>query len=138
LEEYLIRCTDGSVIERVIFPDDDATDDSTMVLHSRLVSVEDQSHLTKLDRHVRVPSTHCAINCNAQFKPHVDSGRGLGQSLSMIVGLGDYVGGEITIEFVPYPIRYQPVEFDGWKLRHWTKPFVGSDRFTLVWFTPAT
>ena len=34
-------------------------------------------------------SSHCAINYNAQFTPHVDSGRGSGQSLSMIVGLGD-------------------------------------------------
>ena len=86
----------------------------------------------------RSPSTHCAINCNAQFKPHVDSGRGLGQSVSMIVGLGDYYGGEITVEQARYPIRYRPVEFDGWKLRHWTQPFFGSDRFTLVWFTPAS
>jgi tRNA U38,U39,U40 pseudouridine synthase TruA len=35
----------------------------------------------------RPPSSHCAINCNARFTPHVDSGRGAGQSLSMIVGL---------------------------------------------------
>ena len=77
----------------------------------------------------RIPLTHCA-----QFKPHVDSGRGLGQSVSMIVGLGDYTGGEITMEQTPYRIRYLPMEFDGWKLRHWTQPFMGSDRFTLVWF----
>jgi hypothetical protein len=92
----------------------------------------------RCDSHRRLPSTHCAINCNAQFKPHVDSGRGMGQSVSMIVGLGDYHDGEITIEQTPYPIRYGPIEFDGWKLRHWTQPFIGTDRFTLVWFTPAT
>jgi hypothetical protein len=56
----------------------------------------------------RIPLTHCA-----QFKPHVDSGRGLGQSVSMIVGLGDYTGGEITMEQTPYRIRYLPMEFDG-------------------------
>ena len=44
----------------------------------------------------RPQSTHCAINCNAQFTPHVDSGRGAGQSLSIIVGLGDYQKGEET------------------------------------------
>jgi hypothetical protein len=86
----------------------------------------------------RSPSTHCAVNCNAQFLPHVDSGRGLGQSTSMIVGLGDYVGGEIVVEQISYPIRYQPLEFDGWNLRHWTNPFAGPDRYSLVWFTPAT
>lgn len=84
---------------------------------------------------VRPPSSHCAVNCNAQFTPHVDSGRGLGQSLSMIVGLGDYVGGELRVEHKQHDIRYTAVEFDGWKLRHWTLPFLG-ERFSLVWFTP--
>jgi uncharacterized C2H2 Zn-finger protein len=83
----------------------------------------------------RPPSSHCAINCNAQFTPHVDSGRGAGQSLSMIVGLGDYSGGELMLEGTPHDIRYETLEFDGWKLRHWTRPFAG-ERFSLVWFTP--
>ena len=83
----------------------------------------------------RPVSSHCAINCNAQFTPHVDSGRGAGQSLSMIVGLGDYAGGELGVEGIGHDIRYAPLEFDGWRLRHWTKPFVG-ERFSLVWFTP--
>jgi hypothetical protein len=83
----------------------------------------------------RPASSHCAVNRNAQFNPHVDSGRGLGQSKSMIVGLGDYVGGEILIEGKPYDIKYEPLEFDGWKQRHWTAPFDG-ERFSLVWFTP--
>jgi tRNA U38,U39,U40 pseudouridine synthase TruA len=84
----------------------------------------------------RATSSHCAVNCNAQFKPHVDSGRGAGQSLSMIVGLGNYVGGDLVVEGDQYDIRYKPLEFDGWKLRHWTLPFSG-ERFSLVWFTPA-
>lgn len=83
----------------------------------------------------RPESSHCAVNRNAQFTPHVDSGRGKGQSLSMIVGLGDYSGGELMIEGDPYHIRYEPKEFDGWKSRHWTAPFNG-ERFSLVWFTP--
>jgi tRNA U38,U39,U40 pseudouridine synthase TruA len=82
-------------------------------------------------------STHCAINCNAQFKPHVDSGRGAGQSRSIIVGLGDYTrGGELIVEGNYFDIRYQPLEFDGWTLRHWTNQFQG-ERFSLVWFTPS-
>jgi tRNA U38,U39,U40 pseudouridine synthase TruA len=85
----------------------------------------------------RPSSTHCAINSNAQFTPHVDSGRGLGQTMSMIVGLGDYTGGELMVEGLKHSIRYRAVEFDGWKLRHWTRPFHG-ERFSLVWFTPAT
>ena len=34
-----------------------------------------------------------------------------------------------------HDIRYHPLEFDGWKERHWTLPFVG-ERYSLVWFTP--
>ena len=83
----------------------------------------------------RPVSSHCAVNCDAQFTPHVDSGRGAGQSLSMIVGLGDYEAGYLNVEENSFDIRYKPLEFDGWKLRHWTSPFSGQ-RFSLVWFTP--
>jgi tRNA U38,U39,U40 pseudouridine synthase TruA len=83
----------------------------------------------------RPPSSTIAINRNAQFRPHTDSGAGAGQSTSLIVGLGDYAGGELVVEGQKMDIRYQPVEFNGWKQRHWTMPFQG-ERYTLVWFTP--
>ena len=85
----------------------------------------------------RPASTMVAINRRAAFRPHVDAGAGYGQSLSLIVGLGDYEGGEIAVESNEHDIRYKPLEFDGWRERHWTLPFRG-ERFTLVYFTPAT
>jgi hypothetical protein len=33
--------------------------------------------------------THCAVNANALFELHVDRGHGAGQSLSLVVGLGE-------------------------------------------------
>jgi tRNA U38,U39,U40 pseudouridine synthase TruA len=87
-------------------------------------------------RGIRPPSSHCAVNRNAEFTPHVDSGRGEGQSLSLIVGLGDYVGGGLVVEGKSYCVRYAPLEFDGWKQIHYTQPFQGEERFSLVWFTP--
>jgi hypothetical protein len=54
----------------------------------------------------------------------------------MIVGLGDYIGGELNIEGEQLDIHYKPVEFDGWNKMHWTMPFIG-DRYSLVWFSPA-
>lgn len=84
----------------------------------------------------RPQSTMVAINRRATFKPHVDSGAGFGQSLSLIVGLGDYAGGALCVEGEPCDIRYKPLEFDGWRRLHWTLPFEG-ERFSLVWFTPA-
>jgi hypothetical protein len=83
----------------------------------------------------RIPSSTIAVNRHTQFRPHRDSGAGNGQSSSLIVALGDFVGGELMNEGVPHDIRYKPLEFDGWTDRHWTLPFVG-ERFTLVWFTP--
>ncbi len=83
----------------------------------------------------RAPSSTIAVNRHAQFKPHKDVGSGSGQSRSLIVGLGDYVGGETVVEGEPYDIRYLPLEFNGWKQRHWTLPFHG-ERYSIVWFTP--
>lgn len=83
----------------------------------------------------RPPSTTIAVNRNAQFKPHVDSGAGAGQSKSLIVGLGDYKRGELVVEGEEVNIRYNPLEFNGWTQRHWTRPFTG-ERYSLVWFTP--
>lgn len=83
----------------------------------------------------RKPSSTIAVNRHAQFTPHVDTGSGAGQSNSLIVALGDFIGGEIVIESQAHDIRYNPIEFNGWTQRHWTKPFTG-ERFSLVWFTP--
>lgn len=84
---------------------------------------------------LRPPSSTVVINRNAQFMPHTDSGAGHGQSKSLIVALGDFEGGELVIEGDPYNINLRPLEFDGWKQRHWTLPFRG-ERFSIVWFTP--
>ena len=53
----------------------------------------------------RSPSSTIAINKHAQFSPHRDSGAGSGQTLSLIVGLGDYTGGEVVVEGIAHDIR---------------------------------
>lgn len=83
----------------------------------------------------RAPSSMVAINRHATFKPHRDSGAGNGQSISLIVSLGRFTGGQLGVEGDVVDIRYQPLVFDGWSQRHWTLPFSG-ERFSLVWFTP--
>jgi len=83
----------------------------------------------------RPPSSTVAINRRAQFKPHYDKGDGNGQTQSLIVGLGNYAGGELVVEGEVCDIQYKPLEFNGCTQRHWTKPFEG-DRFSLVFFTP--
>ena len=106
-------------------------------LSKQTLRAANQGYIQSVTKKTRKSSTHCAINFNARFTPHVDSGTGLGQSLSMIVGLGDYNSGEIFVEGTSYPIRYNPLVFDGWKQRHWTNAYTG-ERFSLVWFTPET
>ena len=83
----------------------------------------------------RKPSSTIAVNRNAQFRPHTDSGAGVGQGTSLIVALGNFVGGELMVEGEQADIRYSALEFNGWKQRHWTMPFRG-ERYSLVWFTP--
>eukprot|EP00658_Telonema_sp_P-2_P000163 TRINITY_DN10054_c0_g2_i11.p1 TRINITY_DN10054_c0_g2~~TRINITY_DN10054_c0_g2_i11.p1 ORF type:complete len:606 (+),score=117.29 TRINITY_DN10054_c0_g2_i11:166-1983(+) len=83
----------------------------------------------------REPSSTIAVNRNALFLPHTDNGAGAGQGISMIVALGDFIGGEVVVEGEAHQIRYSPVEFNGWTQRHWTLPFQG-ERFSLVFFTP--
>ena len=46
----------------------------------------------------RRPSAMVAVNRNALFRPHRDTGAGRGQSKALIVGLGRYSGGELVIE----------------------------------------
>ena len=92
-------------------------------------------HLEKVIMQGRPGSACCAVNCNAKFRPHKDSGAGNGQQISLIVGLGEYQGGQLGVEGTVHDIQYKPLEFDGWKQRHWTLPFNG-ERFSLVWFTP--
>lgn len=83
----------------------------------------------------RPPSATIAINRHAQFLPHRDTGAGAGQTKSLIVSLGCFVGGEIMVDNDVHDIRYRPLEFDGWNSIHCTLPFVG-ERYSLVWFTP--
>lgn len=126
--------SDSLPLGNSLFP---ALVDAVFQLESLLAEsdIEQAEGIIGTPRPQRPGSSHCAINANAQFAPHVDSGRGAGQSLSMIVGLGDYIGGDLAVEGDNFDIRYHPLEFNGWKLRHWTNPFAG-ERFSLVWFTP--
>ena len=79
--------------------------------------------------------THCAVNRNIEYVPHVDSGKGQKLSYTTIVSLGDHLGGNLLVEDKSYNIHYNPLKYDGWKQVHSTLPFFG-ERFSLVWFTP--
>ena len=104
-----------------LFPDlVDAIFELEETLSIEMTTIASNNDISQHQQQKRLASSHCAVNRNAQFTPHVDSGRGSGQSLSMIVGLGNYLGGELLVEGESNSIFYNPLEFDGWNQRHWT------------------
>lgn len=72
---------------------------------------------------------------NFQIDRHIDS-KNIGESV--LVALGDYVGGETVIEYenevIEVDCRYNPIKFNGSKYYHWVKPFIGGDRYSIVFF----
>jgi hypothetical protein len=78
------------------------------------------------------------INFNYDIPKHFDSSN---QGYSYIVGIGDYTGGELMIDFNGYvktvDIKDSPYTFNGSDYEHWVAPFEG-DRWSLVFFTHHT
>jgi len=70
------------------------------------------------------------LNHNLECKPHKD-GRNVGESI--IVGFGEYSGGELNIEGKKHNIRYKLLKFNGALHEHWVEPFEG-ERWTAIFF----
>ena len=81
-------------------------------------------------KHITVPWTAVQVNENYQSKPHKDVGN---RGDSSIVAFGDYTGGELVVETIPYDIRHRLHTFNGSELKHWNNPIVGK-KYTLVFF----
>jgi len=78
--------------------------------------------------------TSICVNKNMMAKPHVD---GNNQGNSIIVGLGNYTGGELVVEYPDgnkvHDCKEKPCYFDG-TVKHYTLPFQG-DRYTIIYFS---
>ena len=74
------------------------------------------------------------INKNTNCKRHTDS-KNIGYSI--ILGLGDYIGGELCVEkdddIHEINIQKKFYIFDGSKYPHWTNDFI-NDRYSLIFF----
>lgn len=77
------------------------------------------------------PFTSIQVNQNYQTAPHKDKGN---KNDSIIVGFGDYTGGDLVIEETPVDIKNTLVAFNGNLLVHSTKPWEGN-RYSLVFHT---
>ena len=79
--------------------------------------------------------TQVQLNKNFKSPPHKDS-KNIGESI--IVGIGDYTGGELVIQDdkekeIEVNINLAPCMFNGSKYIHYTKDWTG-DRYSLVFF----
>jgi hypothetical protein len=74
--------------------------------------------------------TTVQVNYNYKTKTHIDKNN-VGDSV--IVGLGDYKGGDLLVEGKAYNIKYHPLQFNGAELEHGTAPYTGN-RYSLVFF----
>lgn len=74
--------------------------------------------------------TTVQVNYNYKTKPHIDKNN---VGSSVIVGLGDYVGGDVIVSGRRYDIKYRPLMFNGAKHIHSTSAYKG-DRYSLVFF----
>ncbi len=70
------------------------------------------------------------LNKNILCKPHKDRGN-IGNSL--IIGCGNYTGGNLVVDDIEYDIKGKPLIFDGSNQIHYNKDFKG-DRYTVIYY----
>lgn len=75
--------------------------------------------------------TSVTLNHNVVCKPHKDARN---DGLTMIIGLGDYTGGELCIEGQDIDINHKPHYFNGFLHEHYNRAFTG-DRWTLMFYS---
>jgi len=80
------------------------------------------------------PFLNIQINKNYPVPRHKDK---LNVGDSILLGLGDYEGGELIIESPGgdriLPTRYRKIKFNGFHHFHYPKPWIG-ERFVLIFF----
>lgn len=75
--------------------------------------------------------TSVTINHNVLCKPHKDSRN---DGTTMIIGLGNYKGGQLCIDGNEIDINHKPYYFNGWLHEHYNKPHTG-DRWSLMFYS---
>ena len=77
-----------------------------------------------------IPFTSMQLNHNYQTKPHVDKNN-IGKSLTL--SFGDFTGGELVINGVPYQTKNKTLIFNGSLEEHYNNPIIG-DRYSVTYF----
>ena len=103
-------------------------------LHTELACAIFELEKTLIEQHGfdRSPSTLCSVSHNVEFTPSCEKDN---SKASLIVGLGDFTGGEVVVGNDRYDIRYKPRQYSMRNKMVSTAPFQG-ERFELSWFSP--
>ena len=72
------------------------------------------------------------INKNFKCPPHKDKKN---SRESLIIGLGNYDGGELVVENEPHDIRYKPMIFNASVKEHYVNEWSNGDRYSIVLFS---
>lgn len=75
--------------------------------------------------------TTICINKNLVCQKHKDA-KNDGQSL--IIGLGDYEGGNLYVEGVKHNIKDNPVIFDGFRQEHYNDEITSGTKYSLIYY----
>lgn len=75
--------------------------------------------------------TTICINKNLVCRPHKDAKN---DSPSLIVGLGDYEGGDLFIDGEKHNIRYNPIIFNGYKQEHWNNEITSGTKYSIIYY----
>jgi FkbM family methyltransferase len=72
------------------------------------------------------------VNKNVETKPHYDK-KNIGDSITFT--LGDFTGGHLGTDCGSIDINKRPFRFNGSKVRHWTEPWEGGNRYCVIYYT---
>ena len=87
--------------------------------------------LQRIKEYYSFDCTSFQINHNFKCLPHKDKNN-IGKSL--IIGFGNYTGGNLIVNNESYDINYKPLIFDGCENEHYVDEFQG-ERYTIILFT---
>lgn len=80
---------------------------------------------------VPVAWTSIQINQNCVCAKHRDKNN-VGDSY--LVSVGDYTGGELVVEGVPYNTKEAGIVFNGSELEHWNNEITSGNKWSIVFF----
>lgn len=75
--------------------------------------------------------TTICVNKDLVCQKHKDGGN---SGSSLIIGLGDYEGGNLFLDGVKHSIKDNPIIFEGWKQEHWNDEITSGTKYSMIYY----